>query len=81
MSGYALLFLTLYHGLAGKEKSHLLLALVGCLVYALSDELHQSFVAGRNATMVDVGIDIIGSTVCLLLVWYFRHIHWTLRKE
>ncbi|MDO8971995.1 MAG: VanZ family protein [Saprospiraceae bacterium] len=72
MSGYALLFITIYHGLGGNEKSHLFLALVGSFVFALSDEFHQSFVAGRNATMVDVGIDMIGSTVCMGMVRYFR---------
>jgi VanZ family protein len=73
MSGYALLFLTIYHGLGEKEKSHLFLALVGCLMYALSDEFHQSFVAGRNATLIDVGIDMIGSTICMCLVLLSRY--------
>ncbi len=31
-----------------------------CLAYALFDEFHQTFVAGRNGCFADVGIDAIG---------------------
>jgi VanZ family protein len=36
-----------------------------CLVYAVSDELHQAFVPGRGSGVRDVGIDMLG--VCLAL--------------
>ena len=29
-------------------------------MYAMADELHQSFVPGRNASVLDIGIDVIG---------------------
>ena len=35
------------------------------VVYAASDELHQSFVPGRTATPIDVGIDAIGALLGL----------------
>lgn len=39
--------------------------------YAGSDELHQSFTAGRHPSPVDVGIDAVGALIglCLLVVW------------
>lgn len=38
------------------------------VAYAASDELHQLFVAGRNACLMDVGIDAIGAGTGLLVV-------------
>jgi VanZ family protein len=37
------------------------------LAYSCSDELHQTFVAGRHGTPVDVAIDSIGITIGLLI--------------
>ena len=35
--------------------------------YAASDELHQSFVPARTASVYDVGIDILGGIIALVL--------------
>lgn len=43
-----------------------------CLIYALNDELHQSFVPGRSATMRDIGYDTLGTTIAML--WRYRYI-------
>ena len=37
------------------------LALIFCFIYGLSDEFHQSFVAGRDASSLDLFIDTLGS--------------------
>lgn len=44
------------------------LAFIIVVVYALSDEFHQSFVPGRSATWQDVAADVIGGASALL-VW------------
>ena len=36
------------------------------VLYAISDELHQSFVAGRHGTPVDVAIDALGVGLAVL---------------
>jgi len=36
------------------------------LGYALSDEFHQSFVPVRSASLIDVGIDLLGAVVGLV---------------
>jgi len=36
--------------------------------YAITDELHQGFVAGRYPSPVDVGIDTLGALVAIALV-------------
>lgn len=38
------------------------------LLYAASDEWHQSFVPGRTGHPIDIAIDAIG--VCLILIFY-----------
>jgi VanZ family protein len=40
-----------------------------CLLYAISDEFHQSFVPSREASPVDVLIDSAGAAVGLFIVW------------
>ena len=37
------------------------------LLYAMTDEYHQTFVAGRNGNWVDVGIDLITPTLGIIL--------------
>lgn len=42
------------------------------LLYAISDEYHQTFVPGRNGTAVDVVIDAVGATVALWGLWWAK---------
>ena len=44
-------------------------ALGAVVLYAISDELHQYFVANRTASVRDVGIDTLGGTIGLGLLW------------
>ena len=37
-------------------------------LYAGSDEYHQSFVPGRHASIIDMGIDTVGAWVALGLI-------------
>ena len=62
--GYALLAAAYLHGLAGGRLvtgRHMLLAVLGACLYAITDEYHQSFVPGRNPSPVDVLIDTGGA--------------------
>jgi len=45
------------------------------LAYAASDEYHQTFVPGRNGTMVDVAIDGVGVAAATLLDWWIRRVY------
>jgi len=44
-------------------------ALLLAVLYATTDEFHQSFVASREASTVDVLIDSTGATLALMAVW------------
>jgi len=41
------------------------------VLYALSDEWHQSFVPGRDASVLDVGVDALGVMFASVLQMYF----------
>jgi VanZ family protein len=68
MTGYALLALSLVRGQGKTGWKAYLLVWIGCLLYAVSDEFHQSFVSGRNPAPTDVGIDLVGSFIGLWLI-------------
>ncbi len=43
------------------NKKAILIALISCLVYAISDEIHQIFIPGRAGMITDVFLDFSGS--------------------
>jgi VanZ family protein len=68
MLGYALLGMSLVRAQGHFTLKTFLWACLGTGLYALSDEFHQSFVPGRNATLVDVAIDLTGFLVGQVLL-------------
>ena len=55
-------------GLAPRDAWTLAVAWIATLAYAVSDDWHQTFVAGRAGQPSDVMIDTIGATLALLLL-------------
>ncbi len=47
-------------------------AFVFSFLYAISDELHQMFVAKRVGSPLDVGIDTLGILLMILVIWMFH---------
>ena len=64
MFEYAVLFwLTRWSAITIRRPAYIvpgMLSFVICLLYAASDEWHQSFVPGRSAQMQDVAVDMAG---------------------
>ena len=77
MFGYALLAIAMQHGFQRKDiaGSGIVWGLV--TLYAMSDEFHQIFTAGRKATVVDIGIDMVGAFIGLAVVLAWN----TLKKK
>jgi VanZ family protein len=50
------------------------LALLLAALYASSDEFHQSFVAGRHASVYDVMLDTTGAGFALAALWMVRRL-------
>lgn len=48
------------------------LIFVGLILFAISDEIHQSFVPGRSADLMDIGLDVIGIFFGLSVFKIFR---------
>jgi VanZ family protein len=67
--GYGLLSLSYYYALPRRlgRGYRAILSLIMAVLFALSDEYHQSFVPGRNASLRDVLIDGVGATLALSL--------------
>ena len=51
-----------------------ILALLICIMYACSDELHQLFVPGRSGEVKDIIIDSNGSSVIILIYYFYLKI-------
>lgn len=50
------------------------LAIIICIIYAISDEIHQLFVPGRSCQITDICIDTLGTlTGIFLLNLKFKH--------
>src|SRR5438270_9832737 len=73
LTEYAILAMLFWRALRGSTRWHtkmsilLLIAGVGCALFAATDEFHQSFVPSRTASPVDVMIDICGALLGLAI--------------
>ena len=47
-------------------------ALLFCIAYAVTDEVHQTFVAGRNGQVSDIIIDTTGAIVGISMCWMYK---------
>ncbi len=67
--GYGLLGLAYFYALPPRLSYgyRWLLALLMAVLFALSDEYHQSFVEGRGSTITDVMIDSAGASLALIM--------------
>lgn len=75
-----LIFFALEETFADKGKYlRYLTSLLLTALYAGSDEFHQLFVPGRAGTLFDVGVDTMGATVGLFILWLIRR--WILRRR
>nr|WP_303652818.1 VanZ family protein [Paludisphaera mucosa] len=51
------------------------IALAFCVLFAISDEYHQTFVPGRGGTWTDVAIDVSGATLAALTASFRQRRH------
>jgi VanZ family protein len=72
IGGYALLTALWAWTLAGTVRRPVLIAAAIALIYAATDEYHQSFVETRHGTPVDVAVDAIGIALAVLLLRWRR---------
>ena len=73
MVEYALLAVLMLRGVRGDapgRPAHYGWAFALAVLYAMSDEYHQTFGPGRMGTWQDVGIDAVGATIALTLHYW-----------
>ena len=58
-------------GIQSDIKKTALLSIIISILYAVSDEYHQSFVLGRKGSLKDIGIDSIGILITTG-IWYIK---------
>ena len=78
-AAYAALAVAMLRGvsgarLAGVSARTALLAAVLAIAYGVSDEFHQSFVAGRHGELRDVAADALGATGGAALAWVWARL-------
>jgi hypothetical protein len=76
MFEFAVLTYLIFRILSQTEKRHvswnLFWSFAFTVMYAISDEYHQSFITGRTGTYRDVIIDSVGGVIALWLIY----LHW-----
>jgi VanZ family protein len=72
MAAFGMLSGLILHALSANRRpswSRAALALVLTVLYAVSDELHQSLVPNRSGRLQDVAIDTLGALAGLVAAW------------
>jgi VanZ family protein len=57
---------------AGHSFMSAALILFALILFAVSDEIHQSFIPGRSASFMDIGLDFIGIFFGLVIFKIFK---------
>ena len=57
---FTVFFLLSFFTLAALQHKKTFIGMVACMLYAISDELHQFFVPGRCCSLMDIIIDVAG---------------------
>lgn len=58
-----------------KENKRMIISLIVGILYATSDEIHQSFIPNRNCQLTDVMIDSMGVLLGILILLTILKIH------
>lgn len=76
VSEYAILGVLMYMAFLTSniriKKAIFIYSLLGCILYAATDEIHQLYVQGRSACLADVIIDSSGSYCGLIITSIFN---------
>jgi hypothetical protein len=63
------------------NSSNLVFAAIIALVVAIADEIHQAYIPIRNASVIDVFLDMIGIILCMLITKRIEHMSGLLKLQ
>jgi VanZ family protein len=66
-SVYFILGILVFNAMSRSGKKKISWMILMCVLYAISDEIHQSFVPGRGPSIIDVFIDSTGAITGIIL--------------
>lgn len=70
---YTILGILVYNLIYSYNKK-IYISTIICIIYAISDEIHQLFVPGRSCQILDILIDSMGSVTGIILLYIlYRH--------
>jgi VanZ family protein len=73
--GFLAILLLIAFGSDGPPtRNEQIAAIAGAIAYGISDEFHQSFVPGRDASIFDLGVNSIGAALAVMTFTYVRSI-------
>ncbi|MDD3413223.1 MAG: VanZ family protein [Lachnospiraceae bacterium] len=84
MTEYAMLYFAVWLALfmnSHRNKNIIIVSICICVLYAITDEIHQLFVKGRSGSIRDIGIDSIGILFGALFVKFSYFVVYKLRKK
>lgn len=76
---YFILGILIYNLIHSYDKK-IYMAIIICVLYAISDEIHQLFVPGRSCQLLDILIDSIGSIVGIYLLYLIKKYRLIVKK-
>ena len=74
-------YAVLYALILRATQKNWVLSFVLTMVYAVLDEVHQSFVPGRTAAVYDLGFDFSGSAISAYIIWKLKQIRQKKQKK
>ncbi len=69
----------LFYGTFEDQKHRIFITILATFFYACTDEIHQLFVEGRSGAIIDVGVDMIGCIIAMIIIVMIRY--WYKKKE
>lgn len=68
---YAILYGLIYRA----TDKNFIVSFIATVLFAVTDEFHQTFVPGRSGTPLDLGFDFSGANISAYLIWKLKQIH------
>jgi VanZ family protein len=80
LTEYGIFGIFLYHCFLNSNRTEwrpkaAFLAIMAAGLYSLTDEFHQIFVPGRGPALTDCGIDTMGATLAMLIVFMWSRLY------
>jgi len=70
---------SLFHWDSKNAMNYSVAGIIALLV-AIADEIHQAYIPSRNASIIDVLLDIVGIILCIVFVKRIEQISWFSKK-